>query len=542
MGIATWLLVAIVVYSLILVYLGRYAYLREKKAEAEDYFHAGRRGSILNVIIYSASQSGAITLVSELEASVLHGISVVWYGVGVLVMTLLIAGLVVTPLRRKRVITLSGYLGDHFGEPVRAFAGAIIGLFMPLFSIATVVATAQILRVIYGVPAWETVALCSLVLLGYVLFGGMLSISLTGLVNTFTMYLGITVMVGAAIYYNGFHRLFTTLPPTYYNPLEVGLPLILVWLGTWVVNALLAQTQLQMVLTSKDERTGRMGVYLSLIPLAFMTLMAPLAGLGLHLLFPRATDGFVATALLIKNRLPLWASVVVVLGIWCTSLIWAGSNQFSGAVSLGRDLGKALGFSRNHGQERLNTRISLGVVTVVLIVLGTLRPSNSAWWSVFAFAVRNGALVSLPLGALVWGAMNARAGYCSMIVGGVSAFIWYALNSFSTTGFYLGIHPMWIGLCLALVSPVVWMGGEALAGGRDRRQVHRQVRLVWKKRRPSQYLLSAALLILGGFIAGEAHSLLLHGLIGALAFVWAVLFFFLGALTIIKADPVTLER
>ncbi len=533
MNTANWLLVAIIVYSLILLYLGRYAYLKEKAAAAEDYFHAGRRGSILNVIVYSASQSGAITLVSELESSVLHGISVIWYGIGVLCMTLLIAGWVITPLRKKQVITISGYLGDHFGEPVRAVSGAVIGLFMPLFSLATVVATAQILRVLYAVPAWETVALCSLVLLAYVLFGGMLSISLTGIVNTFTMYLGLAIMAGAAFYFNGFHKLFTALPASYYNPLGVGVPLILVWLGTWVVNALLAQTQLQMLLTSKDERVGRRGVYLSLIPLGFVTIMAPLAGLGLRLLFPHESDGFVATALLIKDRLPLWASIVVVLGIWCTSLIWAGSNQFSGAVSLGRDLGKAIGLSLNHGQEKLYTQISLFVVTFILIILGTLRPSDSAWWSVFGFAVRNAALVSLPLAALVWMAMSARAGYCSMIMGGVSAFVWYALNSFSTTRFYLGIHPMWIGLSLALVAPVLWMTMESLLG--------KQVSLVWNKRPPYQYIISGTLLLLGGYIIGELRWLLVQGIIGALAFVWSVLFFFLGTLTVVKAEPSTAE-
>ena len=90
--------------------------------------------------------------------------------------------------------------------------------------------------------------------------------------------------MGAIIYINGFKELFTKLPANYYNPIGVGIPLILVWIGTWVVNSVVAQVELQMLLTCKDEGIGKKGVYLSMIPLAFMTIMAPLVGLGLRLI------------------------------------------------------------------------------------------------------------------------------------------------------------------------------------------------------------------------------------------------------------------
>ena len=175
---SNWILGALLIYSFVLVCLGRYAY--KHTTSAGDYFHAGRQCGILNIVVYGGGFWGAIVLVSEIEASFMHGISVMWYGIGTLLMSILIAYWVIAPLRQKHVVTLSGFLGDRFGEPVRAVSGVIIGLFMPIFSIGTIVATARILSVLYSWPTWESVAFCGVVLLGYVIFGGMLSLSLTG--------------------------------------------------------------------------------------------------------------------------------------------------------------------------------------------------------------------------------------------------------------------------------------------------------------------------------------------------------------------------
>ena len=523
---SNWILWALLIYSFVLVCLGRYAY--KHTIAAGDYFHAGRKCGVLNIVIYGGGFWGAIILVSEIEASFMQGISVMWYGIGTLLMSILIAYWVLAPLRKKHVVTLSGFLGDRFGEPVRAVSGAIIGLFMPIFAIGTIVAPARILSVLYNWPTWESVAFCAIVLLGYVLFGGMLSLTLTGTINTIMMYLGLITTVGAIIYLTGFKELFTKLPANYYDPIGVGIPLILVWIGTWVVNSLVAQAELQMLLTCKDESVGKRGLYLSMIPRAFMTIMAPLVGIGLRLIFPQQNSGLVTLALLIKEQLPMWVSIIIVLGIWAASLVWGAGCQFSGASSVGRDIGKALGISHTEQHEKLHTQIALIIVTLILVIFATLRPTQAAWWSVFAFTVRNSSLIALMLAALIWAAMSVRAAYVSMAAGGVLSFVWYAIASFSTTNFYLGIHPMWIGMSVALFAATLWMVGESLYSKR--------VRMVWAgvdTKNTHKYVLSAIVIFLGGFILYDRHWLLLKGVLGPLLFAWSFIFFYVGTLVVV---------
>jgi solute:Na+ symporter, SSS family len=284
-------------------------------------------------------------------------------------------------------------------------------------------------------------------------------------------------------------------------------------------------------LTCKDERVGRKGVYLSMIPLLFMTIMAPLVGLGLRLLFPQQASGLVALALLIKDRLPLWVSIIIVLGIWASSLVWGAACQFSGASSVGRDIGKALGLSHTPQHEKFHTQIALVIVTIILVVFATLRPGQAAWWSVFAFTIRNSSQISLMLGALIWTAMSVRAAYASMVVGGVLSFVWYALASFSTTNFFLGIHPMWIGMSLALFGATLWMAGESI--------YCKHVRMVWAgvdTKNTYQYVISALVIFLGGFILYDRHWLLLNGVLGPLLFTWSIIFFYVGTVVIVSDD------
>ncbi|HLS06264.1 MAG TPA: hypothetical protein VK036_08225, partial [Wenzhouxiangella sp.] len=102
------------------------------------------------------------------------------------------------------------------------------------------------------------------------------------------------------------------------------------------------------------------------------------------------------------------------------------------------------------------------LLTVLMVVFGWLRTEQSAWWNILAWTLRNGATLAPVVAALFWPLATRRAVVASMLVGFASGLSWYWLSNWSPTQFYLGIHPVWIGMSANLVVMVVFTLAETL--------------------------------------------------------------------------------
>src|SRR5699024_11910613 len=93
-----------------------------------------------------------------LELSYVTGTSALWYGVAETVQILLIALLLVKPLRERLVVTVTGIIGDRFGRIAKLVAGAITAITFPMWSVATTIAFASALHVLTNLPLPVSVA------------------------------------------------------------------------------------------------------------------------------------------------------------------------------------------------------------------------------------------------------------------------------------------------------------------------------------------------------------------------------------------------
>src|SRR5699024_8584558 len=139
-------------------------------------------GSLFVMVCITGLFSGS-SYISILELSYISGISAVWYGVAETTHVLIIAWVMLSPFPKKGVVTISGLIGDHFGEKVRGWAGAITAFTFPMWSVATSLAFASALMVFTGIPMVLSVAITALLLFIYLQFGGMWSIGFTQLSN-----------------------------------------------------------------------------------------------------------------------------------------------------------------------------------------------------------------------------------------------------------------------------------------------------------------------------------------------------------------------
>jgi len=450
-----WFISLAAAYTTLLIAVGRYA--RAKAGGGGGYFVGGRGFNTLFVTVCITGLFSGSSFIAILELAYLKGVSAAWYGVAETTQVLLIAAVLLTPFRRRLLVTVSGLIGDHFGERARALGGAITAFAFPMWSVATALAFASALHVFTGLSLLLSVAITAGLLLIYLQFGGMWSVGYTQLFNVIAIFVMLVVGVAAVFVYPGIGGLerLATRQPELFAPATVGIQTIVAWFGTFVCNVILAQAAFQMSLSCRTPEEGKRGLYWAAILGIPLIAGAVVIGLAAAYAVPGATLGLVAVPQYLTHVLPPPLVALFFLGFWACALGWGAPCQLSGATSLGRDVGGALAPGRDETTYVRYTRWSLILLTVLMVVFASLRSEQSAWWNVLAWVARNSATFAPVVAALFWPLATRRAVLASMAVGTLTGLGWYHLSHWSLALFFLHTHPVWPGMIANIVALVV---------------------------------------------------------------------------------------
>lgn len=449
-------------YTVLLVFASRIMTTRSKDGDqnndkASQFFVGSRKFSALTVAFCITGLFSGSSFIAIMELSYQTGISAIWYGVAETVQILLIALLLIKPLREKLVITVSGLIGDHFGRGARFIAGAITAFTFPMWSVSTAIAFAFALHAFTDFSIYASIIFTALLLLIFLYGGGMKALALTQTLNTFLFAIMALLGVVAFIIKPGVAEFssFLQSEPLFSSPFSVGATLIIAWFGTFIVNVILAQAVFQMSLSCDSAKEGQKGLYLAAwfgIPLI---LVGILLGTTAAFIIPNQSLGLLAVPHYISSVLPAPLTGLFFLGIWACALGWAGPCQFSGATSLGRDVGLAL---RPHATEKdlvLYTRLALILMTTLMVLFAFLRAKDAAWWNVLAWTLRNGTTLAPVLALFFWPLANRKAILIAMLAGFLSGLYWYHAGEWSAKVFYLNLHPVWIGMSINIITLIV---------------------------------------------------------------------------------------
>lgn len=442
----SWLLGLAIVYTTLLVIAGRVA--KRKAARSEDFFVGGRQFSPLIVAVCITGLFSGSTYISILELSYLQGISAVWYGIAETVQVLIIAFVLLGPFRDRMLVTISGLIGDRYGRGAKLIGGAITAFAFPMWSVATAIAFASAIHVFTGIPLTLSIAITALLLFLYLQAGGMWSVAFTQSVNFF-IFIVMFVVGTVAFLINpgmeGLRQLVETRPEMFQWG-NAGVQVIVAWFGTFIVNVLLAQAAFQMALSCRTVEEGQKGMKMAAVLGVPFIVLGTLFGLSAAVVVPDAGLGLVAIPQYLMEVLPAPLVGLFFLGIWACALSWGAPCQFSGATSLGRDVGSALFPSATNEQLIRYTKWSLLLLTGLMVCFGTLRTEQSAWWNILAWTVRNSATFAPVLAALFWPVVSKRGVILSMATGFSVGLLWYHAGDWSPNAFFLNTHPVWVGM------------------------------------------------------------------------------------------------
>ena len=514
-AVGLWTIGLASAYTLWLVVGGRVA-LRRRETGRAGFFVGGRTFSPWTVAFCITGLFSGSSFIAIVELSYRTGVSAVWYGVAETVQVLLIALLLVKPLREKLVVTVTGIIGDRFGRAAKAISSIITGLTFPMYSVATTIAFASALHMVTGLTLPLSIAVTAAVLLAFLSSGGMHSVAFSQTMNVIMISLMFAVGVWAITVSPGFGGIadFRTGNPEMFDLSSAGVSLIAAWFGTFIINVPLAQAAFQMSMSASSPENGQKGLYRAAIIGVPLILLGVFLGVAAAAIVPDAALPLVAIPEYIVGVLPAWAAGLFFVGLWACALGWAGPCQFSGATSLGRDLGSALNPRATEAQLVRYTRWALVGLTIVMVMFALLRSEQSAWWNVMAWTLRNGATFAPVLAAFFWPLATRSAVLTALLAGFGSGLTWYTLSDFDPTAFFLGVHPVWVGMIANLT-------GLTVVTLIQRRWV--TVPVGRRRQRGQAFLLLAAVMLtLSVFVWPWLAG---HGLIGMALFIVVVALF-----------------
>src|SRR5699024_2714183 len=184
-------------------------------------------------------------------------------------------------------------------------------------------------------------------------------------------------------------------------------------------------------------------------------LLGVLFGLSAAVVIPDSTLGLVALPQYLMEVLPAPLVGLFFLGIWACALSWGAPCQFSGATSLGKDVGQALNPKATSEQLITYTKRSLLILTGLMIIFGLLRTEQAAWWNILAWTMRNSATFAPVIAVLFWKVATKEAVVGSMVLGFLSGITWYHLGGWAPDEFFLNIHPVWIGMSVNILTLIL---------------------------------------------------------------------------------------
>lgn len=325
-----WTLGLALAYTVWLVVGGRWVVARQEKGA--NFFVSGRTFSPWTVAFCITGLFSGSSYIAIVELSYRTGISAIWYGVAETVQIILIALLLVKPLRRKLVVTVTGIIGDRFGRAAQGVSAVITGFTFPMYSLATAIAFASALTVITDVSLWQSITLTAVVLFAFLVFGGMRSVAFSQTMNVIVIGAMFIVGVWALLASPGIDGLrdFAEANPQMTEPASAGVSLIVAWFGTFIVNVPLAQAAFQMSMSARTPEDGQRGLFLAAVIGAPLIILGVVVGIAAASVEPGDGLPLIAISEYITTTLPPWAAAVFFLGMWACALGWAGPCQFSG--------------------------------------------------------------------------------------------------------------------------------------------------------------------------------------------------------------------
>jgi cation/acetate symporter len=434
-----------------------------------EFYAAGRSVSALqNGLALAGDYMSAASFLGIAGLVALRGYDGMIYATGWLVGWPVLMFLIAEPLRNLGTFTFADVVAFRMRQvPVRlaaAFGGILTVLF---YTIAQMVGAGNLIMLLFGIPYEAAVMGVGLVMLAYVLFGGMIATTWVQIIKAVLLLLGVsllTILVLASFQFD-LGALYGAVEARYgESALQAGGlvtdPVDAVSLGLALMFGLLGLPHILMrFYTVPDARAARKSVLYATGFIGYFYLIIPLVGFGAAALVgrdivSRVDPGGNMAAPLLAELLGGTALLGFIAAVaFATILAVVAGLTLAGASALSHDIFVHV-VRHGHATESEQLRVAR-LATVVFGVLAVLlgiafKGQNVAFMVGLAFAIACSANFPALLLSIVWRRFNTAGAVTSMVTGALLSLTLIVLSP-----------TVWVDV-LKNPAPIFWLSNPAI--------------------------------------------------------------------------------
>ena len=423
----------------ILLSLGITAWAAMRTQTAEHFFTAGKSvTSLQNGLALAGDFMSAASFLGIAGLVALSGFDGLIYSIGFLVGWPLVMFLIAEPLRNMGKYTFVDVVAIRLQQrPIRIAASIGSLAVVAFYLIAQMVGAGNLVSLLFGLPYEFAVVIVGLVMLAYVLFGGMIATTWVQIIKAVLLLGGATILALLVLARFNFNplTLFAAAAAQYGTEVlapgrQVTDPIDAVSLGLALMLGTAGLPHILMrFYTVADSKTARTSVGYATAFIGFFYVLTFILGFGSMVIVGRTA----ITAIDAGGNMaaPLLAEAVggtAFLGFICavafaTILAVVAGLALSGAATLSHDLWVSV-IRKGHAPEReqfLVARVATILLALLSIVLGIIfKGQNVAYMVGLAFAIAASANFPALVLSIFWKRLTTRGAQVSMIVGTVS--------------------------------------------------------------------------------------------------------------------------
>jgi cation/acetate symporter len=429
----------------IVLSLGITVWAARKTRTTDQFYAAGRSVTALqNGLALAGDYMSAASFLGIAGLVAISGFDGLIYSIGWLVGWPIVMFLIAEPLRNLGRYTFADVLTTRLRQtPIRIAASIGALAVIAFYLIAQMVGAGNLIRLLFGLPYEFAVVIVGVVMLAYVLFGGMIATTWVQIVKAVMLLGGATLLAGLVLARFSFNplALFEQAASVYGDSVlspgrQVTDPIDAVSLGLALMLGTAGLPHILMrFYTVPDARTARTSVGYATAFIGFFYLLTFILGFGAMVIVGRDAitgvdpGGNMAAPLLAQGvgGTPFLGFIAAVA--FATILAVVAGLTLSGAATLSHDLwvNVVRGAHAAEHEQLVVARLATVLLAVVSIVLGiTFKGQNVAYMVGLAFAIAASANFPALVLSIFWGRLTTAGAQMSMLVGTFStiALIW----------------------------------------------------------------------------------------------------------------------
>jgi cation/acetate symporter len=414
-----------------------------RRTRTADHFYAAGRSvtAFQNGLALAGDYMSAASFLGIAGLVALSGFDGLIYSIGFLVGWPIVMFLIAGPLRNLGRYTFADVVATRLRQTPIRIAAAIGALaVIAFYLIAQMVGAGNLIRLLFGLPYEAAVVIVGVVMLAYVLFGGMIATTWVQIVKAVLLLGGATILAGLVLARFSFNplALFEQASMTYgpgvlapgrqvtdpIDAISLGLALML---GTAGLPHILMRFY-----TVPDAKTARTSVGYATAFIGFFYLLTFILGFGAMVIVGREAitkvdaGGNMAAPLLAEavGGTPFLGFIAAVA--FATILAVVAGLTLSGAATLSHDLWVNVirGAHASEREQFVVARVATIVLAIVSIALGiAFKGQNVAYMVGLAFAIAASANFPALVLSIFWKRLTTAGAQASMILGTLSTLV-----------------------------------------------------------------------------------------------------------------------